>query len=66
MPLLTDYQRTYSAPPSPMGEGEDQDYDEYEPEDLNVYSEWETLEPEPTWRENIETSAGTDASEKTL
>ncbi len=52
MPLLTEYedQTRYSAPPDPIGT----EPDDIDPtDDRHDDDEWETPEPEPTWKENI-------------
>jgi hypothetical protein len=46
MPLITDYERTYSAPPEPIGSTtEDIDYDEYYP------PETDEEEFDPLWKD---------------
>jgi len=49
MPESEDLRR-YTAPPSPIGT----EPDDHDPnDDRHDEDEWETPEPEPTWKENI-------------
>jgi len=52
MPIDEDLRR-YTAPPSPIGTEPDDHDPNDDRHDEDDFSEWETTEPEPTWKENI-------------
>lgn len=59
--IIDNYERTYSAPPEPIGSStDDADYDEYDEAEQYEYGTigWLVANPdqkedEPTWKENI-------------
>jgi len=51
MPLFTEYERTYSAPPEPEPDDHDPNDDRHDPDGLDEWDEWSQTackdEPEP-------------------